>query len=131
MSLDERGSLTYSPELLQRLRNEGLTPRLVSDDPGRIDAFLRRGWKFIQDDGQIGDDRAANPGRIGGNAVKHVGSGKTGYLMVEPTEWYEEDQHKKMAAVDASEEAMKAPKKGEKVKVGEVGEAYGPGLTKD
>jgi hypothetical protein len=131
MSLGERGSLTYDPKLLQDLKNQGLTPRLVSDDPGRIDTFLRRGWKFIQDDGQIGDERAAQPGKLGGNAVKHVGSGKSGYLMAVPTEWYEEDQRKKASAVDASEAAMKAPKKGAKLKDGEVGEAYGPGLTND
>lgn len=131
MSLGERGSLTYDPELLRELKSQGLTPRLVSDDPGRIDSFLRRGWKFMQDDGNIGAERAAEPGRIGGNAVKHVGSGKAGYLMVQPTEWYEEDQRAKQSAVDATEEAMKAPKKGEKLKGGDIGEAYGPGLTHD
>ena len=131
MSLGERGSLTYDPKLLKDLKSQGLTPRLVSDDPGRIDSFLRRGWKFMQDDGNIGDDRAAEPGKIGGNAVKHVGGGRMGYLMVQPTEWYDEDQRMKQSAIDQSEEAMKAPKKGEKTKVGEVGEAYGPGLTKD
>ena len=131
MSLGERGSLTYDPQLLQDLRNQGLTPRLVSDDPGRIDSFLRRGWKFMQDDGNIGDERAAEPGKIGGNAVKHIGGGKAGYLMVQPTEWYDEDQRTKQSAIDRSEEAMKTPRKGEKTKIGEAGEAYGPGLTKD
>jgi len=131
MSLEERGSLTYDPKLLKDLKSQGLTPRLVSDDPGRIDSFLRRGWKFMQDDGNIGDDRAAEPGKIGGNAVKHVGGGRMGYLMVQPTEWYDEDQRMKQSAIDQSEEAMKAPKKGEKTKVGEVGEVYGEGLTKN
>jgi hypothetical protein len=131
MSLGERGSLTYDPQLLRELKAQGLTPRLVSDDPGRVDTFLRRGWKFIQDDGNIGDEMAAQPGKIGGNAVKHVGGGKSGYLMAVPTEWYEEDQRKKQDAIDASEEGMKAPKKGEKLKDGDVGIAYGPGLTND
>ena len=129
MSLGERGTLTYDPQLLKELKEQGLTPRLVSDDPGRIDTFLRRGWKFVQDDGQIGDQKAGDPSKMGGNAIKHVGSGKAGYLMAQPTEWYEEDQRRKQDAVDATEEGMKAPKKGEKLKGGEVGEAYGPGLT--
>ena len=131
MSLGTRGSLTYSPELLKELKNEGLTPRLVSDDPGRIDTFLKRGYKFVQDDGQIGDEKAGDPSKMGGNAVKHVGSGKSGYLMAIPTEWYEEDQRKKQDSIDDTEKAMKAPKKGEKLKGGDVGDAYGPGLTND
>jgi hypothetical protein len=85
----------------------------------------------MQDDGNIGDERAAEPGKIGGNAVKHIGGGKAGYLMVQPTEWYDEDQRIKQSAIDKSEEAMKAPKKGEKLKGGEVADAYGPGLTND
>lgn len=131
MSLGERGSLTYDPELLRELKAQGLTPRLVSDEPGRIDTFLRRGWKFIQDDGQIGDQKAADPGKMGGNAVKHIGSGKAGYLMAQPTEWYEEDQRKKQVQVEESELAMKAPKKGAKLAPDAEGTAYGPGLTKD
>ena len=131
MSLGERGSLTYDPELLRELREQGLTPRLVSDDPGRIDVFLKRGYKFIQADGQIGDEKAGEGAKMGANLVKHVGSGKNGFLMAIPTEWYEEDQRKKQNLVDESELSMKAPKKGEKLKGGEAGEAYGPGLTND
>lgn len=131
MSLGERGSLTYDPELLAELKSQGLTPRLVSDEPGRIDTFLKRGYKFIQADGQIGDEKAAEASKVGANLVKHVGSGKQGFLMAIPTEWYEEDQRKKQDLVDDSEKAMKAPKKGEKLKGGETGEVYGPGLTNE
>lgn len=131
MSLGERGSLTYDPQLLRELREQGLTPRLVSDDPGRIDAFLKRGYKFIQADGQIGDEKAAEASKMGANLVKHVGGGKSGFLMAIPTEWYEEDQRKKQDKVDESELAMKAPKKGDKLAPDAAGTAYGPGLTHD
>ncbi len=131
MSMDVNGPLTYSPELMARLRAEGLTPRLVNDDPGRIDKFLRRGYKFVQDDGQIGDIRAGEATKLGGNAVKHVGSGKSGYLMAIPTEWYEEDHKRKQDAIDETEKGMKAPRKGAKLAPDAVGEAYGPGLTND
>ncbi len=137
MSLGERGSLTYDPELLAEMKAQGLTPRLVSDEPGRIETFLKRGYKFIQADGQIGDEKAGESSKVGANLVKHVGSGKQGFLMAIPTEWYEEDQRKKQALVDDSEKAMKPPKKGE-VLTGEapakgdiVGRAYGPGLTNE
>ena len=135
MSLGERGSLTYDPALLRELKDQGLTPRLVSDEPGRVDTFLKRGYKFIQADGQIGDEKAGDASKVGANLVKHVGSGKQGFLMAIPTEWYEEDQRKKQGQVDASEAAMKAPKKGETLR-GDApargdttGSAYGPGLT--
>jgi len=51
--------------------------------------------------------------------------------MARPVEWYKEDQRRKQDAVDDSEKAMKAPPKGTKLRGGEVGEAYGPGLTND
>jgi galactokinase/mevalonate kinase-like predicted kinase len=129
--MNTRGPLTYNPVLMKELKDQGLTARLVNDDPGRIDHFLEKGWKFVQADGQIGDDKAASANKVGGNLSKHVGSGKTGYLMVRPTEWHEEDQRRKAQAVDDSEKAMKAPPKGTKLKGGEAGEAYGPGLTND
>lgn len=129
--MNVRGPLTYSPTLMKDLKSQGLTPRLVNDKPGRIDHFLEEGWKFVQADGQIGDDKAAAASKVGGNLSKHVGNGVQGYLMVRPTEWYEEDQRHKIREVVASEAAMKAPPKGSKLKGGEVGEAYGPGLTND
>jgi len=131
MSLGERGSLTYDPDLLRDMKEQGLTPRLVSDDPGRVELFLKRGYKFIQADGQIGDEKAAEPSNMGANLVKHVGGGKSGYLMAIPTEWYEEDQRKKQGLVEDSEKAMKAPKKGEKLAPDAAGTAYGPGLTNE
>jgi hypothetical protein len=131
MSMDVNGPLTYNPELLAQLRAEGLTPRLVSDDPGRVDKFLRRGYKFVQDDGRIGDERAGEATKLGGNAVKHVGSWKTGFLMAIPTDWYEEDHKRKQDAIDETEKGMKAPRKGAKLAPDAQGEAYGPGLTND
>jgi len=66
------GTLTYDPELLKEMKENGLTLRLVNDNPGRIEAFIKKGWKFVQADGQIGDDKAAEAGKIGGNLSKHV-----------------------------------------------------------
>ena len=131
MALESRGTLTYDPKLIADMKEQGLTLRLVTDDPGRIDAKVKRGWKFVQEDGQIGDEKAAEPTKVGGNLSKHVGSGKQGYLMAIPTEWYEEDQRKKQVAVDDSEAAMKAPRKGAKLAADGVAEAYGSGLTND
>ena len=131
MEMASRGTLTYDPKLISDMKEQGLTLRLVTDEPGRIDDKVKRGWKFVQEDGQIGDEKAAEPTKVGGNLSKHVGSGKQGYLMAIPTEWYEEDQRRKQISVDESEAAMKAPRKGEKLTGGEVAEAYGSGLTND
>lgn len=129
--MGERGRLVYDPQLVSDLKAQGLNPRLITDHPGRIDAAVRAGYRFVQSDGKIGDDRAAAPERVGGNLTTHVGKDQVGYLMVLPKDWYDEDQRKKLEKVDASEEAMKAPKKGAKLASDAEGTAYGPGLTND
>lgn len=129
--LGERGRLVYDPQLLRDLKDQGLNPRLITDSPGRIDNALRAGYRFVQSDGKIGEERAADPSKVGANLTTHVGGGQTGYLMVLPNEFYNEDQRKKQDAVDESERGMKAPPKGAKLAPDAQGTAYGPGLTND
>src|SRR5512139_941659 len=90
--LGQRGRLVYDERLVADLKRQGLVPRLVTDSPGRIDNALKAGYRFVQDDGQIGEDRAAAPGKLGGNLTTHVGNGQTGYLMVQSAKYYDEDQ---------------------------------------
>jgi hypothetical protein len=129
--MGERGRLYYDPALLESLKKQGLVPRLFNDTPGRIDAALAAGYRFVQADGQIGEDRAAAVSKMGGNMSAHVGGGMKGYLMVLPEEWHQEDQKAKQKKVDASEEAMRGSKEGTKLAPDADGKAYGAGLTND
>ena len=126
--LGQRGRLTYDAELLKELKSQGLVPRLVSDKPGRIADALRAGYRFVQSDGKIGDEKAGDPSSPGAILTAHIGSGENGFLMVIPKEFYEEDQKAKQDQVDATEEAMKAPAT---LGPGTIGKTYGPGLTKE
>lgn len=129
--LGERGRLVYSPQLLAELKAQDLVPRLITDKPGRIDAALQAGYRFVQSDGQIGEERVADPSNMGGNLTTHVGDGQVGYLMVLPKEFYDEDQKVKQQRVDDSEAAMKAPPAKLLDREGKKGDGtvYGPGLT--
>jgi len=128
--LGQRGRLTYSPEMLKEFESQGLCPRLVSDKPGRIQDALKAGYQFVTADGKIGDERVADPKKMGANLSVHGGGGVTQYLMVLPKKWHDEDQKVKQDAINETEVAMKV-RPGSKLKGGEHGIVTGPGLTED
>jgi hypothetical protein len=128
--LGQRGRLTYSPEMLEEWKARGLRPRLINDAPGRVADALKAGYQFVTSDGKIGDEKVADPTKMGAYLSVHTGSGVTGYLMVQPEEWYQEDQKVKQDRVDDSERAMK-PQEGTPLKGGELGIVYGKGLTNE
>ena len=80
--------------------------RVVKDKPGRIDMFLAAGYEIVTDDVQIGDKKAATPGKEGSPVKISLGRGEQGYLMRIPREWYEEDQIAKELELQAREEQM-------------------------
>jgi len=114
---------------------KGMVPRLFNDVENRINDALAAGYQFIMSDGQVGDERCADPSKMGSYVTKSVGGGRIGYLMAIPEEFYNEDQQAKQQKVDESELSMKPPKPGAKLVPDEKGdpsgEAYGSGLTND
>lgn len=105
-----------------RLSFKGQDPnyvyRVINDVDDRLEAAKEAGYDFVLD-GNLGDKRAAEGGKVDSRVSKPVGNGIRGYLMRIPREYYETDQAEKMRKVDESEHAMRPNKnKGE----------YGEGL---
>jgi hypothetical protein len=76
---------------------EGLTGRWVLDLPGRVNEFVERGWKFAEQgrDGVLRESANDAPGnaiRINHALVGEGGESVKQYLMLIPTELYEEDK---------------------------------------
>lgn len=111
---------------------KGMKVRLFNDVEDRIPAAMAAGYSFVMSDGKLGDERCADPSKMGSFITKKVGGGRMGYLMAIPEEFYNEDQKAKQDAVDASEKAMK-PRPGAKLVPDERGDpsgtVYGAGLT--
>lgn len=96
--------------------------RVINDQDDRLKAAQEAGYEFVMGDGQLGDTRVAEGGKVDSRISKPVGNGVRGFLMRIPREYYEEDQKAKADRIDATERAMKPnPAKGE----------YGPGLTNE
>lgn len=109
---------------------KGMVPRLFNDVDSRINDALAAGYQFVMSDGKLGDERCADPSKMGSFVTKSVGGGRVGYLMAIPEEYYKEDQQAKQRRVDESELAMKPKKKLVPDQKGDPsGEAYGEGLT--
>ncbi len=108
---------------------KGMVPRIFNDVDDRITGALEAGYQFIMSNGKLGDERCADPSKMGSFVTKSVGGGRIGYLMAIPEVYYKEDQAAKQKAVDESELAMKAPKPGTKLAEDAHGTVYGEGLT--
>lgn len=128
--IGQRNRMTIDPKLAENLRRRGLVPRWFNDVEGRIEAAQAAGYQFVHSDSSVGDRRVAEPTKVGGPMAKSVGGGTTAYLMATKQEFYDEDQRAKAVAVDASEEAMKMPKR-INTPTGSGVMVYGPGLTKE
>jgi len=97
---DPRLHMTIDPATAERFKREGLVPRWVNDDKGRIEKLQMRGYEFVRDPSreiQAGEDSGNTD--MGSAVSKIVGrteglEGKPirSYLMVQRKEDYEEDQ---------------------------------------
>ena len=96
--------------------------RVINDQDDRLQLAQDAGYEFVCSDQKLGDERAAEGGKIDSRVSKPVGNGVRGFLMRIPREYYEEDQKTKAERIDATEQAMRPnAAKGE----------YGSGLTND
>lgn len=126
--LAQRNIMTVSSNLLSELKRRGLHPHWVNDQGDRIQAATEAGYQFVDADVKVGDERVAEPGKIGSAVCKSVGGGTKAYLMVTREEYYQEDRQALDRKVDESEAAMRKPRKinapgADGMKV------YGQGLT--
>jgi hypothetical protein len=99
--------------------------RIVNDKDDRIKAALEGGYEFVESDDTLGDVRVAEASKVGKNVSKPVGGGTTGFLMRIKKEWYDEDQQRKLEAVERTESAMQ--RTGDSTKADTSG-TYGEGL---
>jgi hypothetical protein len=96
--------------------------RVINDDQDRLARAEEAGYEFVQSEGKLGDNRAAEGTSMGANVAKPVGGGMTGYLMRIPKKFYEEDQAAKEAKIKEKENTF--------IPDGSKGQ-YGEGLTND
>jgi hypothetical protein len=87
----------------------GFVRRLVNDvDQGqRVAAFLRAGYRIVEDETRIGDVGVENQNQSLGTGVrKFVGAGVSSVLMEIEEHLYNEDQAAKMDKLDAIEASI-------------------------
>lgn len=79
--------------------------RWVNDIDDRIERFKLGGWEHVENM-EVGQRTADRTTEVKGIVSKHVGAGRTSYLMRIKREWYEEDQTAKENTLKDREEAM-------------------------
>lgn len=95
--------------LRQRLSADipaGLTGRWVLDEPGRLSRFIQAGWKFASNADGVTREQDDRDGAI---YEEHASESRSGqsirqYLMLIPTELYEQDRAASQAEIDAREQ---------------------------
>lgn len=90
-------------------KKPGFVRRWVMDDmrTGRVNTFLRAGWRVVQDQTEVGTAGVVNQNQsLGTGARKADRSGSTLVLMEIETKYYDEDQATKMAHIDEVERAI-------------------------
>jgi len=117
--IHSRNRLTVDP----KDKDQNFEYRIVNDEPGRIQMFLDAGYEIVKNNVPIGDPQVGEGEQVGKIASKHVGSGRKGYLMRIPKEFYEEDQQLKADKIKDQESHIKrGPNKNEgqygEVKIG-------------
>lgn len=80
--------------------------RWVKDLPGRIQRFLDGGYEIVNHDAQVGQ-KAVDSGSRLGTAITRLDGANTLVLMRIPLEWYNEDQERKQAEIDAVEDSLR------------------------
>lgn len=102
-SLIQRG-----PQSIAGDKDPNYVYRFVNDTGSRISNYQSAGYEFVEDkELVVGDSRVFDPSDLG--SVKRVTSndGTVSFLMRIKKEFYDEDQAKKAALIDETEQAMK------------------------
>lgn len=98
---------------------EGYVRRVVKDIPGRLEKFLKGGWRFVKKDDLGTEDKnvtgllkASTREGLDSRVSQVIGTNKdrspaTGYLMEIPEELYQEDQSAKMEKVNELEAGLR------------------------
>ena len=102
----------HAQTVLLHAEREGFKQRWVSDYPGRIEKFLLAGYAFVRKEGaKLSTEQIQDPSMMDDSCIRRVvnkslaeGSGRHGYLMEIPLEWWNDDQDAKMKKLDKSEE---------------------------
>lgn len=99
----------HKQQNLTATHREGFVRRYVNEEIGRIEAYIKAGWKPVVGSDQNTSDIGANTESQMGSVVRKVvnkdpkASAKYAVLMEIPQEWYESDQKDKQKAIDEFE----------------------------
>lgn len=107
-------------------KKKGMHTRLVNDEGDRIVNFMKAGHNFREDEVRMGEQSSGDASQFGKVACQPVGGGIMGYYMDIPEEYWEEDQAKKQAQLDAKDALLGAEKMDPKRKRGNVKMNFGP-----
>jgi len=100
--LNQRG-----PQAIAGDKDPSYVYRFVNDTGSRIQNFKAAGYEFVTgDDLIVGDNRVSDATDLGSAKRVISNDGTTSYLMRIKTEWFEEDQANKAAALKEQEAAM-------------------------
>jgi hypothetical protein len=100
----------------------GYVYRVINDSDDRLARAQKAGYEFVGGDGQLGDVRAGEGGKIDSRISKPVGNNTRGFLMRIKEDWYKEDQAEKIGKIEETEKSMKPDK---------AAGQYGSGLTNE
>jgi len=89
-------------------KEPGYNYRIVNDLDGRVAQFQEAGYEIVpRGPVEVGDKRANAGTPVGSNQHFSVGGGQKAVLMRIKKEWFDEDQARKNAFVDAQESSIK------------------------
>lgn len=100
---EQKKSLMTVPE------KPGFKRRWVNDNEQgqRVAAFLRAGWRIVEDTVQVGVEGVVSQNQtVGSGARKYVGAGVMAILMEIEEKYFNEDQAAKAARIDEVERAI-------------------------
>ncbi len=72
----------------------------------RVERFQEAGYKIIEGDVPIGNERIAAASQMGKAVIRPVGDGVQGIWMEIEEDWYLEDQAEKLAKIDEKEQGL-------------------------
>lgn len=88
-------------------KKPGFVRRFVNDKGDRIQVFKDAGWRVVDENITVGDEKVGRPSSIGSSVNSHVGMGQRAVLMELPEEIYEEDRATSQAAITQVENEIK------------------------
>ena len=93
--------------ILTAPKKPGFVRRFVNDKGDRIESFKAAGWESVDEDIQVGDQKAGKASSMGSLVNPHVGGGQRAVLMEIPEKIFKEDRAASQAKITKVENEIR------------------------